>query len=505
MPDRSSIVASRLCVGLEIHVELSTLAKMFTRIANVAHPDHFDAPANSLIDPVVLGLPGALPVMNKRAIEQSMLVGLALNCTIAEHTTWDRKNYFYPDLPKGYQISQYGDPVCGPGHLEIPSHDGTTARIGIIRAHLEEDAGKLGHELPGGAHYDGSLVDYNRAGTPLLEIVTAPDFTHADDVVTFAQELRAICRFLRVTEGDMQRGHMRFEPNINLHVTLDDGTTIATPIVEVKNLNSFRAVHGAITHEATRQIEQWCADGVVMGPNTKTTRGWDDQRDVTFLQRSKEDAMDYRYFPEPDLPPVVIDDAWRNAVATLLPELPLARRARYVTSFGITDKEARALVDDREHCDFYEACLHTAGGDVDATGGAIAKMLLNAGAKRANETGVGIHELGITPAQVFGAVTLRRHNEIGSTAADTLFGLLCTTDASAHEVAEREQLLQVTDDTQVTAWIDAAINAEPDSATDVAAGKDAAIGRLIGAVMKASGGQADAKDIRARLLQRLRS
>ncbi|MCA9295040.1 MAG: hypothetical protein KC983_00955, partial [Phycisphaerales bacterium] len=234
-----AIVSSRLVVGMEIHVELATRTKMFTRIANVAHPANFDAPPNALIDPVVLALPGALPVMNRRAVELSVLVGLALGCEISSYATWDRKNYFYPDLPKGYQISQFGAPLCGPGAMEITAHDGSSRRIRINRAHLEEDAGKLGHELPGGHHYAGSLVDYNRAGTPLLEIVTEPDFDHPDDVVTFAQELRTICTFIGATEGDMQRGHMRFEPNINMVLELDTGVTVRTPIVEIKNLNSF--------------------------------------------------------------------------------------------------------------------------------------------------------------------------------------------------------------------------------------------------------------------------
>ncbi|HVP73420.1 MAG TPA: hypothetical protein VMS30_06745, partial [Phycisphaerales bacterium] len=248
----TAVASARLKIGMEVHVELATRTRLFSRTASVAHRDHFDAPPNSLIDPVILGLPGALPVMNRAAVEQAMLVGLALNCQIARHSRWDRKNYFYPDLPKGYQISQYDLPLCFDGEIDVHlggAEGGAMRKVGIIRAHLEEDAGKLGHELPGGARYDGSLVDYNRAGTPLLEIVSAPDLTSADEAVAYAQELRTLCRFLGVSEAIMQRGHMRFEPNINVIIDTRDGREFATPVVEVKNLNSFKSLHGAIEFE----------------------------------------------------------------------------------------------------------------------------------------------------------------------------------------------------------------------------------------------------------------
>ena len=335
-----AIRTKRLKVGLEIHVELQTRSKMFTRTPNVAHPDFEDAPPNTLVDPVVAALPGTLPVMNRAAVEMSMLVGLALGCDIARFSKWDRKNYYYPDLPKGYQISQYDLPLCHDGEFMIRTDEGDDRRIGIIRAHLEEDTGKLGHDLPGGSTFEGSLVDLNRAGTPLLEIVTHPDFDRAEDVVTFGQELRVLCRFLGVTQGVMQRGHMRFEPNINLEMELEDGRVVKTPIVEVKNLNSFRAVRGAIEHEYDRQEVEWRETGREMGPGAKSTYGWDDEKMVTVLQREKEDAHDYRYFPDPDLVPVVVDDAWLEEVRAQLPELPAARRTRYVDDFGLREKDA---------------------------------------------------------------------------------------------------------------------------------------------------------------------
>jgi aspartyl-tRNA(Asn)/glutamyl-tRNA(Gln) amidotransferase subunit B len=509
-----TIRTARLKIGMEIHVELATRSKMFTRVANVAHPDHYDAPPNSLIDPVVAALPGALPVMNRRAVEMSIMVGLALNCRIASFSKWDRKNYFYPDLPKGYQISQYDLPLCVDGVLEIPVEHGGAKRVRIIRAHLEEDTGKLGHELPGGFHYEGSLVDLNRAGTPLLEIVTHPDLESADEAVTFARELRNICRFLGVTGGVMQRGHMRFEPNVNVIITTDDGREVATPIVEVKNLNSFKSLRGAIEHEFKRQVEQWQKDGVTHASGLKSTRGWDDVRGVTVLQREKEEAHDYRYFPDPDLVPVIVSDAWREEIAAQIPELPMRRRQRYHDEYGLSEKEALTLTDDADLCFFYEACIDETSKrpNVQTSKGTwigreCAKWLLNAGAKRANERGVGIHELGISPKQIAQIIALREQESIGSNAADELFGLLCEPehrDADALELATARGLVQVRDEAALDRWVEEAIAAQPQAASDFAAGKDAAAGRLVGHIMKISKCQADAKAINAKLRQKLR-
>ena len=504
------IASTRLKIGMEIHVELATRSKMFTRAASIAHPDHFDASPNRLVDPVVLALPGTLPVMNKAAIEMSIKVGLALNCTISKFSKWDRKNYFYPDLPKGYQISQYDLPLCTDGYLDIPGAGGTK-RIGIIRAHLEEDTGKLGHELPGGYHSDGSLVDLNRAGTPLLEIVTQPDIDHVDDAETFARELRNLCRFLGVTEGIMQRGHIRFEPNVNVIIITDDGREFATPIVEVKNLNSFKSVRGAIEHEFTRQVEEWRETGRVMGRGEKRTRGWDDDRGLTVLQREKEDAHDYRYFPDPDLVPVVVSDAWRDQIAATIPELPMARRERYVSEFQLALIDARTLVEERDLCVFFESCIDEYvrlrdGADAARihAGRASAKLLLNVGARLANERQRAIHDLGITPRQVAQLLLMRDADSIGSSAADELFALLCETDDDAGAVAAARGLLQVRDEGQLDSWVEQAIIAQPQAARDFAAGKDAAVGRLVGHAMKVSNGQADAQAIQAKLSRKLR-
>jgi aspartyl-tRNA(Asn)/glutamyl-tRNA(Gln) amidotransferase subunit B len=498
----AEVVSARLMVGLEIHVELATRTKMFTRAGSPGNPEFYDREPNSLVTPLVAALPGTLPVMNRRAVEMSMMVGLALGCTVARFSKWDRKNYTYPDLPKGYQISQYDLPICHDGAFELSLPEGGSKRIGIIRAHLEEDTGKLGHELPGGFRYEGSLVDLNRAGTPLLEIVTAPDFGSAAEVVAFAQELRSICRFLGVTEGIMQKGHMRFEPNVNLVLTLGDGSTVRTPVVEVKNLNSFKAVRGAIEYEEREQVARWRADGKVMGPGAKSTRGWDDERGVTVLQREKEDAHDYRYFPDPDLVPVVTDDAWIARVRAEIPELPAARRARYVGEYGLERKDADALVEDRAACLFFEACVAEMGGSAKA-GYAAGKFLLNQLSKRANELGCGLDAAGLGPRQVAGILAMRESGTLGAQNVDALVAAIAGTGAEAHDAAAAAGLLVVRDDSALDGWIDQAIAANEQAAADVRAGKGAAIGRIVGAVMKLAGGKADAKTVNERIMKRL--
>jgi len=563
----SDIDRVKLIVGMEVHVELATRTKMFSRAPSPACPefDPHDNPSvtpNTLIDATVLALPGALPVMNKAAVDMAIKVGLALNCQIAPITKWDRKSYFYPDLPKAYQISQYDLPICFDGSIDVPAVDdkgqvdleGEPTRIGILRAHLEEDAGKLMHEAPGGGAIDGSIADYNRAGTPLLEIVTQPEFTSSAQVVSFCKQLRNICRFLGVTEGIMQRGHMRFEPNINLQITLKDGKFIKTPIVEVKNLNSFKSVQSAIEYEFQEQPRRYFTERREMGPGTKQTRGWDDRaeggRGATVLQREKEDAHDYRYFPDPDLVPVVVNDEWKDRIRATIPELPLARFARFMNEFGLGKKEAAALIDERDVCLFYErtfASMESLGIDHTRAGKLAANILLQSGAKRANERHVEIHQLGITPEQVASIGKLREDGKLNNQNADELFGLLCkelhhrdtetqrgntgsdssqaapsspstplsslclgasvvnasSVFPSVEQLAKDRNMLTVRDDAAMAKWVDQAIAENAQAAADVKAGKLAAVGRLVGAAMKHSGGSGDAKTLREAILARL--
>ncbi len=509
-PGEAHGLTTQLKIGMEIHVELATRTKMWTAAPNVAHAEFDAAAANTLLDPVVLGMPGTLPVVNREAVEMSMRVGLALNCSIASLTKWDRKSYYYPDLPKNYQISQFDRPVCFDGAVDLPvddpagnAPDFATKRIRITRAHLEEDAGKLMHELPAGelsseenaGQFEaGSYIDLNRAGTPLLEIVTEPDFTTADQAMAFGQMLRDLCRHLGVTQGIMQKGHMRFEPNINVIITRPDGQQFATPIVEIKNLNSFKAVHGAIQYEHERQIAQWLDDGRVMGARAKSTRGWDDNKLVTTPQREKEDADEYRYFPDPDLVTLEIDEAWRESVRASLPEFPAVKKRRYVEEFGLKSIDADNLLAEPANTKFFEASV--SAGRVPPR--RVAAMLLNAGAKRANESAKTLDSLGITPVQVAEIVELQESNKVSGTAADQLFGIACNVDTqnlTAFELAEQHGLLQVSDDETLDQWIQEIIeDPRNEKAIDqIRGGKDKAIGALMGQIMKLSKGQANPK------------
>ncbi|MBK9188546.1 MAG: Asp-tRNA(Asn)/Glu-tRNA(Gln) amidotransferase subunit GatB [Phycisphaerales bacterium] len=505
----------RLIVGLEVHVELCTRRKMFSRSPSPAHADFEEALPNTLLDATVLALPGSLPVMNQAAVEMSMRVGLALGCRIAPHARWDRKGYFYPDMPKAYQISQYDLPLCADGFVMLPPPDAAgfpdfsqaPSRIGILRAHLEEDAGKLLHEAPGGHAIDFSIVDLNRAGTPLLEIVTQPDFTSAPQVSLFARLLRATCRSLGVTGGVMQKGHMRFEPNINCALTLGDGSIVRTPVVEIKNLNSFRALEGAIEFERRDQPRRWQEEGRTQAAGTKTTRGWDDARAVTFVQREKEDAHDYRYFPDPDLVGVEVDAAWVERIAQGVGELPLDRMRRYADEFALGVKEAWSLGEERDTAEYYDAC-------VDAlvalrvprarAGRLIANVLLQIGLRRANERGVGVHALGASPASLAGLCDLRERGKMGSQGVEPLFDAMCARPgATAEQLAAELGLLVEQDAIAVEAWVDRAIAENPQAADDVRAGKVAAAGRIIGAAMKHAAGAADAKQLREIVLKKL--
>ncbi len=324
-----------LIVGLEVHVQLLTRTKLFCGCVNRFNPDH----PNTQTCPVCLGLPGSLPVMNRRAFELALEIGLALNCEIAPFTKWDRKQYYYPDLPKAYQISQYDLPFSHDGWLEVevPAGKNTepeTRRVRIIRAHLEEDAGKNIHDETGRG--GDSRVDLNRCGTPLVEIVSQPDIRSPQEAKAFLEELRLMLTYLGVSDCNMQEGSLRCDANVNLHIPGEDGNTVATPIVEIKNLNSFRGVEAAIEFEAQRQWDEYQKTGRKLGDagGEKETRGWDANRNITFSQRGKEEASDYRYFPDPDLMPVTVTADKIESVKDSLCELPAARRQRIREKLG---------------------------------------------------------------------------------------------------------------------------------------------------------------------------
>jgi aspartyl-tRNA(Asn)/glutamyl-tRNA(Gln) amidotransferase subunit B len=330
----------RTVIGLEVHVQLKTETKLFCRCST-----QFGEPPNTQVCPVCLGLPGSLPVLNEKAIQFAIRAGIGLNSQIATFTKWDRKNYFYPDLPKGYQTSQFDLPICGPGYLEIETRDltgqPTIKRVRIIRAHLEEDAGKSLHDEAAGKA--DTRIDLNRAGTPLLEIVSEPDLASAEEAKNYLTEMRLLMMYLGITDGNMQEGSLRADANVNLHID-KDGKTLATPIVEIKNLNSFRSVERAIEFEANRQYKEFLIDGKVIGERPKQTRGWDDDVGETQLQREKEESADYRYFPCPDLVPVILtakDIENQSAAAEVTPK---RARSRLIEEFQIRANDAEILI-----------------------------------------------------------------------------------------------------------------------------------------------------------------
>ncbi len=477
----------KVLIGMEIHVQLATASKMFTGAAS-----GYSEEPNTQVDGVVLGLPGVLPVINRRAVEMAMMVGVALGCQIAAQTKWDRKSYYYPDLPKNYQISQYDQPLCGAGSVELELPDGSSKTIRIRRAHLEEDAGKLLHE----AGQPVSLVDLNRAGTPLLEIVTEPDLNSPEEARLFGEQLRQICRYLGVSQGIMQQGHMRFEPNINLHISAD-GKVYKTAISEIKNLNSFRSVERACQYEIQRQLAEFMTDRPSAMQAGKSTRGWDDDKGCTTLQRSKEEAHDYRYFPDPDLVPLHVDAHWVERVRMQVPELPAARKERYL-QMGLSMKEAAALLEDRAVSDLFDAAVK-----IRPLPKRIANLMLGPAAKIANARAgdlsatVRISDLEVTADQYAKLAGMMEDGTVSASAASTVFESLCGgEDKDPQVIAERLGLVQIRDTGATQAWVDAALANNPQAVSDFKNNpkkKQASLGFLRGAVMKLSQGKADPK------------
>ena len=484
---------TQLIVGLEIHVQLGTLTKMFCGCKL-----GFDDPPNSNVCPVCLGLPGSLPVINEQAYAYAVQTALALNCEIARFTKWDRKSYYYPDLPKNYQISQYDLPLSENGYLEIPLPGGGAKRVRILRAHLEEDAGKNLHE--GLAH---SQVDLNRAGTPLLEIVTEPDLTSAEECRILAVELQRLVQFLGVSEADMQKGHMRFEPNINLHIT-ENGVEYRTPICEIKNLNSFRALEGAVAFEAWRHEEAWqCDHEFTLEKCGKQNRGWDDGKKETVFQREKEEAHDYRYFPDPDLVPVEISDEWLRAIEAKICELPLAMEARFREDYGLSDYDAGVLTADRATARFFDAAVGAGGAPKR-----VANLVSQVGLKIANERATTVDTIGTTAEQVGKLAQLIDGGTINASAGAVVFEKMLSDSADPQTIAKKNNLIQVSDSGELEGMVEEAIAANEPAAADVrAGGKKAgkARGFLLGQIMQKTKGQANPKIVGELLDKKLKS
>jgi aspartyl-tRNA(Asn)/glutamyl-tRNA(Gln) amidotransferase subunit B len=461
-------------IGMEVHVQLATRSKMFCGCGT----DYLGKPPNSNVCPICLGLPGTLPVINRRAVELLLLSALALNCEIQEFTKFDRKNYFYPDLPKGYQISQYDLPMSRNGWIDI---DGR--RVRITRVHLEEDTGKLVHAGDSLHSGGGSMVDLNRSGTPLMEIVTEPDLRSASDARDYAVELRALLRTIGASDADMEKGHLRAEANVSIRPRGSEELGVKT---ELKNINSFRALHRAVEFELRRQAQVLESGGTVV----QETRGWSEAEQRTISQRSKEFAEDYRYFPEPDLPPLSFEAAYIEQLRATLPELPAARRQRLVETAGLSDYDARLLTGELEVANFFERLLALGAEPKPAANWVIGEVLpaFDGRLPEAED----FHSL-------LGGLGAGHFNrDQGRQIVGRLMAGASFAEASAG-------LAQLSDATELAAIVDRVIAENPQAVGDFKAGKQAAIGALIGKVKQASGGTANLKLATELLRDRLSS
>lgn len=489
-------------IGLEVHVQLLTKSKLFCGCPNLFNPDN----PNVQTCPVCLGLPGSLPVMNRQAYWLSVKTAMALNCELAKFTKWDRKQYYYPDLPKAYQISQFDLPFSANGWVDVnvPS-TGETRRIRLIRAHLEEDAGKNMHDESGrGAD---SRVDLNRAGTPLLEIVSEPDLRSAEEARVYLEELRLLLSYISVSDCNMQEGSLRCDANINLHVH-EGGESIPTPIVEIKNLNSFRGVESAIEYEVKQQVKAWEKDRKSIHDAPKATHGWDANRNMTFPQRGKEEAADYRYFPDPDLCPVTVTDEQLDEVRATLCEFPADRRRRYIEEIELSAYDAGVVVDQGLAFATYFDEVTEICGDGKQT----ANWLTQDVQRELNERKIEIDEFPI-PANVLGALLQRIvKRELTVKSGREVFAELLSSAESGEpatperigQIIEDKGLAPVQDDGQFDKVIDAVLSRNESVAEDVRNGKLQAVGPLIGQVMRELKG-ADAKVVRQMIIDRLQS
>ncbi len=483
----------RIVIGLEVHVQLLTKTKLFCGC-----PTEFGLPPNSATCPVCVGMPGSLPVMNRRAFDLALRAALALNCEIARFTKWDRKNYYYPDLPKNYQVSQYDLPFSSEGHLDIDTPAGPK-KVGIIRVHLEEDAGKMLHDEKGSGR--DSLVDLNRTGTPLLEIVSKPEMTTPEEAKAYLEKVRLLLREIGVSDCEMQEGSLRCDANVNLHVPLADGGHAATPIVEIKNLNSFRAVERAIRHEAARQYEQFRADGKKLGDAgvSKVTAGWDDERGRTVVQRRKEEAADYRYFPEPDLVPILVSDAMLEEARAALGELPEAQFARLRQQYGLSEYDAGVLTrEGRAFVAYFEEAARVSGDAKAASNWATNEVL-----KTLNERKTAIADFPIGAAALGELIKEVRSTGLNMQRAREVYAEMLAGAATAKDAIAKLGFQVVSDEVRLRELVRQAIAANPKAVADFKGGKAKAADAIKGRVMKETKGMAKADVVQQILLDEL--
>jgi aspartyl-tRNA(Asn)/glutamyl-tRNA(Gln) amidotransferase subunit B len=466
-------------IGLEVHVELKTDSKIFS-----ASPNHFGSEPNTNTSVIDLGYPGVLPVLNKKAVEYGMKAAMALNCQVASHTKFDRKNYFYPDNPKAYQISQFDKPIGEHGWIEIEVN-GYTKRIGITRIHLEEDAGKLSHS-------NGySLVDYNRQGTPLVEIVSEPDIRTPDEAYAYLEKLKSIIQYTGVSDCKMEEGSLRCDANISIRPVGQEEFGTKT---ELKNLNSFNFVRKGLEFEEKRQREVITSGGKI----DQETRRFDEATGATLLMRVKEGSDDYRYFPEPDLLDIFINEEWKSAIAAEIPELPDQRQKRYVEELGLPVYDAKVLTVTKEMADFFEGTV-AAGAEAKPA----SNWIMGDVSAYLNAEGKELHQIALTPEGLASMIKLIENGTISSKIAKTVFKELIENGGDAEAIVKEKGLVQISDEGTLLKIISEVLDANPQSIEDFKNGKNKAVGFLVGQLMKATKGQANPQMVNQLLQQEL--
>ena len=474
-------------IGLEVHAEMATRSKMFCACQVV---DSTQAPPNTAVCPVCEGLPGALPVVNQQAVEYAMRVALALECNIAHTSLFARKNYFYPDLPKGYQISQFEDPLAEHGRLAIHTSQGEKT-IRIRRTHLEEDAGKLTHITHDRQSY--SLVDLNRAGVPLLEIVSEPDMRSAEEARAYGQELRAILRYLDANSGNMEKGVIRFEANVSLKPVDSDRLGTRT---EIKNLNSFRSLERGIEYEIKRQKAILETGEIIR----QETLGWDENKGQTYSQRSKEDAHDYRYFPEPDLPPLVIKKEWITHVAAGIPELPQSKAKRFQDQFGLSSVDARVLVAEQAVADYFEGCL---AADSHLKARSVANWITGEVFAWMNHNGLTINKLKVDPPALAELLAFVESSKINQNTAKNVLAEMLESGQSAAKIIEMRALQQISDTGSIVPLVQQVLEQNPGEVENYLNGKETLANWFFGQVMRLARGKANPQVVRDELERQL--
>ena len=468
-------------IGLEVHAQLKTRTKIFCGCST-----EFGAPPNTHVCPVCLGMPGVLPVLNRAVVEGALRMALATGCTIARESRFARKNYFYPDLPKGYQISQYELPIAEHGHVDLEA-GGRPQRIRIRRIHMEEDAGKLNHD----PHRPVSRVDLNRAGVPLIEIVSEPDIGSPEDAGTYLRQLRAVVRYLDICDGNLEEGSFRCDANVSIRPR---GAEALGTRTELKNLNSFRFVEKAIEYEIGRQQETLLEGGRIV----QETRLWDQALGRTVPMRGKEEAHDYRYFPDPDLLPLVIDEGWIEAVRRGLPELPQARRARFVRQHGLPEYDAGILTADRELADYFEECLRHFPEPKTVSNWVMGPLL-----GLLNADGLSIAQSPIPAGRLAELLQLVNSGAISAKSAKTVFDEMAASGKSAEAIVSERGLAQISDDASIAALVREILERNPKEVEAFRGGKTKLMGFFVGEVMKATRGQANPKSVNELLRRKL--